>query len=248
MVVIRGAAAVDAAVVVVTDLAKALARDGHAIVPDVVGPAALDAIDAAMAGAALDSAGSRRMLDAPWCCDLATSLRAHPALGECLADAPVPVQCTLFAKSDERNWLVAMHQDLAVPVRERVEHPALGAWSRKEGTDFVIAPAGLLDRMVAVRLHLDDCGADNGPLRVVPGSHRHGRLDVAGSERLRRDAGEVDCLLARGGALLIRPLVLHASSRARAAGQRRVLHFLFGPVVPGYGLSWPETGGSGSRS
>lgn len=232
----------------VTDIAEALARNGHAIVPDVVGPAALDAIDAAMAARAVDRAGSRRMLDAPWCRDLARSLRSHPALADVLADTPESVQCTLFDKSDDRNWLVTMHQDLAVPVRERVEHPDLGAWSRKEGTDFVIAPAGLLDRMVAVRLHLDDCGAGNGPLRVVPGSHRHGRLDAAGSEHLRREASEVECLVGRGGVLVMRPLILHASSRALMAGRRRVLHFLFGPRIPGYGLTWPDDRGIGPNT
>jgi hypothetical protein len=232
--------------VAVIDAAAALARDGHVIVPDVVGAAAMDAIDAALAGTPSDGAGSRRLLDAPWCRNLALSLVCHPALASLLADAPEPVQCTLFDKSDARNWLVAMHQDLAVPARERVAHLALGAWSRKEGTDFVIAPAGLLDRMVGVRVHLDDCGAGNGPLRVVPGSHRHGRLDAAGSERLRSARGAVDCLVERGGVLVIRPLVLHASSRAVAAGRRRVLHFLFGPVVPGYGLSWPD--GDGPRA
>lgn len=235
----------DAAGVVVTDIAATLALEGHAIVPDVVSPTTLDAIDAALADTEVDGAGSRRMLDVGWCRDLAMSLVRHPTLAGLLVEAPEPVQCTLFDKSDDRNWLVTMHQDLVVPARERVEHPDLGAWSRKEGTDFVIAPAGLLDRMVAVRLHLDDCGATNGPLRVVPGSHRHGRLDAARSERLRNEVAEVECLVGRGGVLVMRPLILHASSRALAAGRRRVLHFLFGPVVPGYGLAWPEDVGIG---
>lgn len=230
------------------DALAALARDGHVIIPGVLDAPAVNAIDTALADTAVHGAGSRRMLDAGWCRDLGTSLPRHAALGPFLVDAPVPVQCTLFDKSDDRNWLVAMHQDLAMPVRERVEHPDLGAWSRKEGTDFVIAPAGLLERMVAVRLHLDDCGAANGPLRVVPESHRYGRLDAAGSERLRSEAGEVECLVDCGGALVMRPLILHASSHAQATGRRRVLHFLFGPRDPGYGLAWPAGGGLGPIS
>jgi hypothetical protein len=41
-----------------------------------------------------------------------------------------------------------------------------------------------------------------------------------------------------GGVLLLRPLLLHASSKARSPCHRRVLHFLFGPEVVGYGLRW----------
>lgn len=222
-----------------TDAANTLSRDGYAIIPDVLHGADVDALDVALGTTRIDGPGSRRMLDAPWCRDLATSLVAHPSLSALLADAPVPVQCTLFDKSDDRNWLVTIHQDLAVPAQARVEHPALGAWSSKEGGDFVIAPAELLARMIAVRLNLDDCGAGNGPLRVVPGSHGHGRLSAADIERLRREAGEVDCLVGRGGALVLRPQLLHASSRATAGGRRRMLHFLFGPRDPGYGPAWP---------
>ncbi|MBC7925157.1 MAG: phytanoyl-CoA dioxygenase family protein [Bryobacteraceae bacterium] len=31
--------------------------------------------------------------------------------------------------------------------------------------------------MVALRLHLDECSEHNGSLRVLPGTHRSGRLD-----------------------------------------------------------------------
>ena len=66
------------------------------------------------------------------------------------ADA-VAVQCTYFEKSADRNWLVPIHQDLAIPVARRVEHPALRGWSHKEGSLFVQPPADVLAQLVAVR-------------------------------------------------------------------------------------------------
>ena len=42
----------------------------------------------------------------------------------------------------------------------------------------------------------------------------------------------------RGDALLMRPLVLHASSKSSGSSLRRVLHFVFGPEVLPYGLAW----------
>ena len=88
-------------------------------------------------------------------------------------------------------------------------------------------PESLLERMLAVRLHLDDCGADNGPLRVLPGSHRVGRLSAAGIDHWRSSQQELPCLVERGGILAFRPLLLHASSPATAAAHRRVVHIEF---------------------
>jgi ectoine hydroxylase-related dioxygenase (phytanoyl-CoA dioxygenase family) len=183
-------------------------------------------------------AGSRSLLDLPWCRDLAATLRAHPGIGPLLPPAAVAVQCTLFAKSPDQNWLVALHQDLSIPVRERVPHPACGGWSEKEDVTYVQPPVSVLESLVAVRAHLDDCGPESGPLCVVPRSHRHGRLSVDAARALREQHGETACNIERGGVLVMRPLLLHASSKARAPSRRRVLHFLFGPPeLPG-GLTW----------
>jgi ectoine hydroxylase-related dioxygenase (phytanoyl-CoA dioxygenase family) len=144
----------------------------------------------------------------------------------------------LFDKTLETNWLVALHQDLSIPVKERVDSPQCLAWSVKEGVTFVQPPSPLLAALIAVRVHLDDCRLDNGPLRVIPGSHRYGRLSSEEAQSHRRANGEVACMASRGAALLMRPLLLHASSKAVADMPRRVLHFLFGPQVLPYGLQW----------
>jgi hypothetical protein len=75
---------------------------------------------------------------------------------------------------------------------------------------------------------------------VVPGSHRFGRLVSAQAVALRTERGEVVPEIPRGGALVMRPLLLHASSKATAPVARRVLHFVFGPPQLPARLVWKE--------
>ena len=219
-------------------VASTLARDGFALVSGV-----LDADSCAAALADLQDQtgrgpGSRDLLSLPWCQRLALQLRGCAGLSGLIPHGHQAVQCTYFEKSRGTNWLVALHQDLAIPVQARVEHPALWGWSMKEETQFVQAPQPLLAQLVAVRMHLDDCGPDDGPLRVVPGSHAMGVVDSAQAAQIRDDRGEATCPVAQGAALVMRPLLLHASSKARGSSRRRVLHFLFGPEQLPYGLAW----------
>jgi hypothetical protein len=224
--------------------AKAAARlhlleeHGYFIAPSVMTPEETMATAEALRTVPLSAAGTRNLLEYPWCRELVHRLRADEPLGAMLPSSLVAVQCTYFDKTGDRNWLVALHQDMSIPVAEPVDHRDLGVWSRKEGQHFVQAPVELLQELVAVRIHLDDCGPDNGPLRVVPGSHRHGRLSEKAARGLRDADGEITCAIPAGGALVMRPLALHASSKASSPRHRRVLHFLFGPASAGFGLRW----------
>lgn len=213
----------------------ALEQKGYAVAPTFLDPAEADAIEAALGRLRVPRAGTRTLLELEWCRALAGRVRSAFKLGG------VAVQCTLFDKTPEKNWLVGFHQDLFIPVRERIEHPELRAWSVKEGQHFVQPPVVLLEQLIAVRIHIDDCGPENGPLRLVPTSHRRGEIDASEAARLRSVAGEVLLPIRRGGALLLKPLVLHASSKATSPSQRRVLHFLFGPADIGYGLRWKHS-------
>ncbi|WP_296227291.1 phytanoyl-CoA dioxygenase family protein [Ralstonia sp. UBA689] len=187
-----------------------------------------------------DGAGTRELLSRPWCAELAADLRRHPALAPLIPASHVAVQCTGFDKSAGQNWLVPIHQDLSVPVTERVSDPALTGWSEKEGRLYVQPPRDVLEDLIAVRLHLDDCGPAEGPLRVVPGSHRQGRVGQAQMLDARDTQGEVTCLANRGDALLMRPLLLHASSKSTGERPRRVLHFVYGPRVLPLTLRWAQ--------
>ncbi len=216
----------------------ALEQNGYAIAPSILGPEEASSIESALTQVPTSGAGTRNLLEFEWCRRVVGCLRVAPDLRHLLSETVVAVQCTLFDKTPEQNWLVALHQDLSIPVTERVAHPNLGVWSVKEGQNFVQPPDELLAQLVAVRLHIDECGPENGPLRVVPGSHREGRLAASAARLLRDRVGEVACTVGRGGALILKPLLLHASSKASSPNHRRVLHFLFGPASIGYGLRW----------
>jgi ectoine hydroxylase-related dioxygenase (phytanoyl-CoA dioxygenase family) len=146
-------------------------------------------------------------------------------------------KATLFDKSPTSNWLVTWHQDLALPLLNQVDAPGWGPWSRKGGQLYALAPAGVLAQVVALRLHLDDSRTDNGPLRVLPDTHRRGRLSEVLIAELADNTPSVDCLVAAGGVVAMRPLVVHASSKSTSALPRRVLHLeyatgvAFGPGI-----------------
>ncbi len=159
---------------------------------------------------------------------------------------PFAVRVLLFDKTPLSNWKVTWHQDVTIAVAQYSEVAGWGPWSRKDGVWHVRPPEPVLAAMLTVRLHLDSCGAENGPVRVIPGSHRLGRLADAGIEAAIRHAAPVDCLAPAGGVLLMRPLILHSSAPAAAPAHRRVLHVEFaGDPLPD-GFEWAERDGQRS--
>ena len=149
-----------------------------------------------------------------------------------------PVRALFFDKTPKANWNVSWHQDLSIPVADRIEAPGFSGWSRKEGVWHVQPPAEILERMITVRLHLDDCGPEHGPLRVIPGSHRNGRLNSEAVAEWRAKTPTEDIVCRAGDALLMRPLLLHASSKAIFPSRRRILHIEYAAEsLPGE-LTW----------
>lgn len=219
------------------DARSVLELTGFVVLPGVISEAQCQLIASQIAADHIDGAGTRNLLEEPWCSALAATLRDTFDLGAALSDS-VAVQCTYFDKSERINWLVPLHQDLSIPVRAHVDSTDLRGWSMKQGKVFVQPPASVIEQMTAVRVHLDDSAEDNGPLRVVPGSHRSGRLRAEELREFRKLHGEVVCTTPRGGVVAMKPLLLHASGRATSPRPRRVLHFLYGPRELPYELSW----------
>ncbi|MBX2852150.1 MAG: phytanoyl-CoA dioxygenase family protein [Phycisphaeraceae bacterium] len=150
------------------------------------------------------------------------------------------VRAILFDKIKGSNWHVGWHQDQAIAIEERVDHPGFGPTSVKDGVPHTRASAEVLSQVLAVRIHLDDCGLNNGPLRCSPGSHTRGRLNPDETIEAKELFGEQVCLVPRGGLLLMRPLCLHASSTAKSPKHRRVIHIEFANCgLPGE-MDWYE--------
>lgn len=216
----------------------AFAEDGFTRVDAVLRDHECETIAACAVPSSAASGGTRSLLLQDWCKSLVKRLRKQPRLSKLVPLEFAAVQCTYFEKSASRNWLVSLHQDLSIPVAERVDHHSLRGWSEKEGNLFVQAPVDLLEQLVAVRLHLDACGLEDGPLHFVPGTHLRGKIDPQAALAARSEVAEVTCNANRGSALVMRPLLLHASSKASGLSRRRVLHFLFGPRQLPHGLKW----------
>ena len=148
------------------------------------------------------------------------------------------VRATLFDKTPSSNWLVAWHQDTMIPVRVMRDVTGFTAWSRKGDVPYARAPVHVLESMVAVRVDVDGTDGEAGPLRVIPGSHRRGALSSAEIHELQAMTPAIPCHVRAGGALVMRPLLLHASSKASSPRHRRVVHLEFAAAdLPG-GLEW----------
>jgi ectoine hydroxylase-related dioxygenase (phytanoyl-CoA dioxygenase family) len=184
--------------------------------------------------------GVRNLLDFPRMRDLAESSAVRTAVNTILGSDARVVRGILFDKTEEANWKVPWHQDVTIAVSRRVEAAGYGPWSMKAGVLHVQPPASVLEGMVSVRLHLDDCPEENGALRVIAGSHANGKLD----ERLIHDdvkrSVAVTCAMKRGGVLIMRPLLLHASSASNFPGHRRVVHFDYAASELPTGMDWAE--------
>jgi hypothetical protein len=221
-------------------LSAEFAAVGYAVIADVLTADEMRSVARNVTESATQGVGSRKLLDARWCQAVAGRLACEPRLRPVMPTDVRAVQCTLFEKGLDKNWLVALHQDLSIPVAERIDNDRCTGWSVKEGLLFVQPPTSVLEELIIVRVHLDDCDERNGALRVIPGSHRLGRLSLGQASQVREVRG--DCLVpvSNGGVMLMRPLLLHASSKASIDSPRRVLHFVFGPPTLPEGLSWPR--------
>jgi ectoine hydroxylase-related dioxygenase (phytanoyl-CoA dioxygenase family) len=176
-------------------------------------------------------AGLRNALCVPAARELASHRGLVALAATFVGNSPIPFRATLFDKSAASNWLVAWHQDTSLPVRQRVEDAAWGPWSMKGGVLCAIAPASALAMVVAVRVHLDDSTAENGPLRVLPGSHANGVLTRDQILSVAATIAPVTCLVSAGGVVAMRPLVVHASSKVSHDERRRVLHIEYASSV-----------------
>lgn len=182
--------------------------------------------------------GVRNLLDvSPAVRELAQQASCRKLVTEILGENAFAVRATFFDKVLDANWNLRFHQDGVIAVKERVDTEGYSAWAEKAGVTQVRPPADILKQMLAIRVHLDDCMANNGALRILAGSHN----EYWARERIsncREEFEEFTCEVEKGGVLAMRPLALHASSASTVPNHRRVVHIEYANVeLPG-DLEW----------
>jgi ectoine hydroxylase-related dioxygenase (phytanoyl-CoA dioxygenase family) len=205
---------------------RTLEEQGFEIIPEVLNTVVVSSLTAAIESSAVyrSRAGMRHALEIEAVRLLATDSRLISLAQQALGDGATPFRATLFENSSKSNWLVVWHQDTALPLRDRHDVNGWGPWSVKEGAVCAHAPAWALEQALAIRVHLDDSTADNGPLRVLPATHKLGILSDDAICELAKRTQAVACRIGSGGLLLMKPLLVHASSKITNGTPRRVLH------------------------
>ena len=169
---------------------------------------------------------------------LAQSPEIRSLVEPILGDGAQVVRGIFFDKNPTTNWKVPWHQDLSIAVKNRLDLPDYHPWSVKAGISHVQPPRAILEQMLTVRIHLDRTDESNGALKVIPGSHRQGKLSNLEIDRWKQVSTGISCNYEAGGILLMRPLLLHASSIAIVPSHRRVIHLEYTSCqLPG-GLEW----------
>jgi ectoine hydroxylase-related dioxygenase (phytanoyl-CoA dioxygenase family) len=186
-----------------------------------------------------NSHAQRNLLDVPIVRDLAVSQPVKQTVATVLGSECFAVRGILFNKTPNPNWKVVWHQDRTTAVRERKDSPHFGPWTVKAGVPHVQPPAAVMAKMLAIRLHLDESHEGNGPLRVVPGSHKAGCLSAEEIATWKEQPSAI-CTVPKGGALLMRPLLVHASSASAKPEPRRVIHLEFAVDELPNGLEWHD--------
>ena len=167
---------------------RSFRQDGYSVLPRVVGSAKVrhltEAITGIDPGNAVRTRGGvyavRNLLEvSAEMSELAHSREVLSLVDHYLGKPAFPVRGTLFDKTGTANWLVPWHQDLTICVTSRRDAPGFGPWTIKAGVCHVQPPASILEQMLSVRIHLDGCDESNGALRVLPGTHLHGRMTAA---------------------------------------------------------------------
>ena len=199
----------------------AFERDGFKLIPQVVDGSALNRLrdffgEGRRVGARLNAAALAPIADL---------IGRKGAIGQValtLCDrSPFAVRAILFDKQPETNWSLVWHQDRTINVAERIELAGYGPWTVKQGLLHVQPPQSVIEGMVTLRVHLDDVPDGNGPLRVLPGSHRLGRLPEGDIEALASRTDAFSCLAASGDVWAYRTAIVHASSSVDFGHERR---------------------------
>jgi ectoine hydroxylase-related dioxygenase (phytanoyl-CoA dioxygenase family) len=164
--------------------------------------------------------------------------RLKTIIKELLGEDYFVVKSIYFDKPENSNWFVSYHQDLMISVDKKIDIEGFGPWTEKQNQFSVQPPLDILKNNFTVRIHLDDTDENNGALRVIPKSHLKG---IYRSETIDwTKETEIVCNVPKGGIMIMKPLLLHASGRTTNNKKRRVVHIEFSNQQLPEPLQWSE--------
>lgn len=227
---------------------KNLAENGFTVLEDVFSPKEVHGILAAIEEADSSKPTFRRNADlfairqflqeVPQVLPLVFRERLQTIIHHFFGEYSFLIKSIYFDKPGASNWFVSYHQDLTISVDRKADVDGYGPWTVKQNQYAVQPPLHVLENIFTLRIHLDDTGVENGALRVVPGSHRKG---IYRPETIDWNwEKEVPCPVPKGGVMIMRPLLLHASSRTTNQQQRRVIHLEFSSLELPAPMQWSE--------
>ena len=189
----------------------------------------------------LNNYGVRNLMNrVPSVRELANSPQLMSIAKEVLGEYAKPVRSVLFDKVPGANWNVAWHQDTSIALKERHEVAGFGPWTLKQGIVHVEPPQNYLAGMLTLRIHLDVANIETGVLRVVPGTHRGGRVRSKKLMQIVDSSEIVECVAFPGDVLLMSPLLFHSSRKAVVPHHRRVIHIEYSKMELPLPLEWYE--------
>jgi hypothetical protein len=238
------------------DLRACITHDGFAVIPRVIPTPRVreigEDLGSALAGQSDEEGSIRSSRDRvyaarnllrvwPRVIELAREPAVRDVVVEMLGSGCGLVRALYFDKPPGRSWSLPWHKDMTIAVRDnRVSSRCFSKPTTKAGVPHVEATEAVLENMLTARIHLDDVTSENGPLLVVPGSHRSGKAikDPTDGSSL----GGVQPILVRAGdVLFMRPLVAHSSGNSHPDTRmhRRIVHIEFAatPKLPD-GYEW----------
>ncbi|MCV9932622.1 phytanoyl-CoA dioxygenase family protein [Flavobacterium sp. LS1R47] len=143
-----------------------------------------------------------------------------------------------FDKPEKSNWFVAYHQDLTISVDKKIDIENFENWTTKQNQFAVQPPKDILDKNFTIRIHIDKTTKDNGALKVINSSHSKGICRIENMDF--KNEKETICEVEKGGIMIMKPLLFHASNKTTNNERRRVIHIEFSNQELPNGLDWSE--------
>jgi len=225
-----------------------IAVDGFSIIPQLYTDTEIESIKAVVEKTDRSSSGFQKSNDlfairrflkeVPEAVALIFKDKLLKQVSEIFGDDYKVVKSIYFDKPEQSNWFVAYHQDLTIAVDKKAEQRDYINWTVKQDQFSVQPPLSILQHNFTIRIHLDDTNENNGALKVIPGSHSKGVYRTKTIDWSSET--EVFCKVRKGGVMIMRPLLMHASNKSTNHTQRRVIHIEFSNAILPEGMDWTE--------